>query len=415
MANTTPTTHTKHNITDKARAQHLDWLLALTAIPTAAGREQRVVAWLEQWLADRPDLVLTFDPIGNMVVRFADEPATDSPLYFTAHLDHPGFVVERSVSPSVVEVAFRGGVMDDYFESARVCLFDSDDHPWRGKLAERVDGANPKFKTFLCELEHDCDSLRPGDIGRWEFPEPDIAEMEGVECVRTFACDDLAAAAAALGAMDELRTLRTAGKATGDVRLLFTRAEEVGFIGAIGACRHETIEPGARLLALENSRSFPDSPIGGGPIVRVGDRITIFTPELTAAVAGVAEKVAGGPSMPIASQKNSEMPKWRWQRKLMAGGACEASVFCAFGHAATCICLPLGNYHNMADLTAVQAGTNTEKPAPGREYVAVADYHGLVDLLLACATELADPASPHASSFRSRIETLWEDLKFVLD
>jgi endoglucanase len=99
----------------------------------------------------------------------------------------------------------------------------------------------------------------------------------------------------------------------------------------------------------------------------------------------------------------------------MAGGACEASVFCAFGHAATCVCLPLGNYHNMADLAAVQAGTNTEKPTVGREYIAVSDYHGLVDLLLACCTDLADPVAANASSFRARIDSLWTDLKFVLD
>ena len=403
-----------HDITDQARASHLDWLLALTAIPTAAGREHRVVRWLERWLGERPDLALSRDPVGNLVVRFADQPATAGPLYLTAHLDHPAFVVERAVSPSVVELVFRGGVMDDYFENARVCLSDADDHGWRGRLAERVEGASPKFKYFLCELDRDSDSLRPGDVGRWDLPEPDIADVDGVQCARTHACDDLAAAAAALATIDELRRLRSAGHAAGDVRLLFTRAEEVGFLGAIGACRHATLEPGARLIALENSRSFPDSPIGGGPIVRVGDRVTVFSPEMTAAVAGVAEKVAGGPAQPVASQKNSELPAWRWQRKLMAGGACEASVFCAFGHSSTCVCLPLGNYHNMADLAAVQAGTNTDKPAPGREYIAVADYHGLIDLLLACATDLADPATAHASSFRSRIDSLWDELRFVL-
>ena len=404
-----------HQITDDARRAHLDWLLHLTAIPTAAGHEDRVIRWLRAWLDERPDLALNPDPAGNLVVGFKGEPATASPLYLTAHLDHPAFVVERIVSPSVLELAFRGGVMDDYFVDARVECIDADDHTWRGKVAEKLDGPSPKFKYFLCELDRDCDSLRPGDIARWEFPAPEIADADGIECVHTHACDDLAAAAAALAAFDELRKLRAAGNAKGDVRLLFTRAEEVGFIGAIAACKHKTLEPGARLIALENSRSFADSPIGGGPIVRVGDRITVFTPEITAAVANVAEKVAGGPAQPIASQKNAELSAWRWQRKLMAGGACEASVFCTFGHASTCVCLPLGNYHNMADLAAVQAGTNTAKPAPGREYIAVSDYHGLVDLLLACCTELADPASAHASSFRTRVDSLWDDLKFVLD
>jgi len=402
-------------IADSSRESHLAWLLALTQIPTAAGREQRVVRWLERWVAERPDLALSRDASGNLVVRFAEEPKTASPLYLTAHLDHPAFVVERGVSPNVVELGFRGGVMDDYFVDAKVVLHDADDHRFRGTIAERVEGPSPKFKHYLCELNRDCESLRPGDVGTWDFPEADVAEVDGVECVRTNACDDLAAAAAAVSTFEELRRVREGGEARGDVRLLFTRAEEIGFIGAIAACRQKTLEPGARLIALENSRSFPDSPIGGGPIVRVGDRVSVFTPEMTAAVANVAEKVAGGPAQPIASQKMSEMPRWRWQRKLMAGGACEASVFCAFGHAATCVCLPLGNYHNMADLAAVQAGTNTEKPTVGREYISVSDYHGLVDLLLACCTELSDPASAHAASFRARIDALWSDLRFVLD
>ncbi|MBK7403457.1 MAG: hypothetical protein IPJ41_02190 [Phycisphaerales bacterium] len=404
-----------HEISDESRSHHLRWLLTLTQTPTAAGKEARVVRWIEKWAEARPDLALSKDSAGNLVIRFAAEPATPSPLYLTAHLDHPAFVVERAVSPSVFELAFRGGVMDDYFVDATVGLYDADGARYRGRLTGRVDGRGPAFKHFLCELDHDCESLHPGDVGTWDLPEADVATVDGVECLRTAACDDLAAAAAALATLDELRQLRAVRGVRGDVRLLFTRAEEVGFIGAIAACRQGTLEPGARLIALENSRSFPDSPIGGGPIVRVGDRVTVFTPEMTAAVAGVAERYSGGPAQPVASQKSSDLPTWRWQRKLMAGGACEASVFCTFGHAATCVCLPLGNYHNMADLAAVQAGTNTTKPAVGREYIAVADYHGLVDLLLACATDLADPASAHAASFRSRIDRLWNDLKFVLD
>lgn len=403
------------SVTEEARARHLAWLLEVTAVPTAAGHERRVVAWIESWVRERPELSLERDQVGNLVVRLAGVEVSEAPLYLTAHLDHPAFVVDRVVSPSVVELAFRGGVMDDYFKDARVELIDRDGHTVRGTLAERVDGANPKFKSFLCELDRDDGSLRPGDIGRWDLPDPEVLEIDGVECVATHACDDLAALAAALSAMDELRARKRAGEPVGDVRLLLTRAEEVGFIGAIGACKLGTVEPGARLIALENSRSFTDSPIGGGPIVRVGDRVTVFTPEMTAAVAQVAEQVSGGPAQPTAAQKQNEMPKWRWQRKLMAGGACEASVFCAYGRASTCVCLPLGNYHNMADLAAVQAGTNAAPARAGREYIAVSDYHGLVDLLLACAVELSDPAGAHGSSFRSRVESLWNDLSFVLE
>jgi endoglucanase len=228
--------------------------------------------------------------------------------------------------------------------------------------------------------------------------------------MHALACDDLAATAAALAAMDVLLGLHATDPASvGDVRLLFTRAEEIGFVGAIAACRSGTMPMDARVIALENSRSFPESPIGGGPIVRVGDRLSVFSPALTEAVARRAEEIAGGPASVTASQKLADAPAWKWQRKLMAGGACEASVFCASGREATCVCLPLGNYHNMADLAAVQAGTNSARPRVAREFISIADYEGLVDLLVACGRRL-----PASAPLRERFERLWAERSFVL-
>ena len=37
----------------------------------------------------------------------------------------------------------------------------------------------------------------------------------------------------------------------------------------------------------------------------------------------------------------------------MPGGACEATAFSAYGYESTCLCLPLGNYHNMHDIDVV--------------------------------------------------------------
>jgi endoglucanase len=164
----------------------------------------------------------------------------------------------------------------------------------------------------------------------------------------------------------------------------------------------------ARVIALENSRSFDDSPIGGGPIVRVGDRMSIFSPGLTAAIAKLAEELSGGPAVPLASQRQADRP-WKWQRKLMAGGACEATVFCSYGYDATCLCLPLGNYHNMADLSAVQARRHAARPRVGPEFISISDFDGLVDLLVACGRGL-----PAADTIRDRIDTLWAERSFVL-
>ncbi|MEM1071582.1 MAG: hypothetical protein AAGB48_01520 [Planctomycetota bacterium] len=385
-------------------------LLELTAIPTAAGREDRVVAFIQNWAAEREDVARTTDAAGNLTLSLTGA-HQGPPIYLTAHLDHPAFVVERIVGPGTLELAFRGGVMDDYFNNARIEVITEDDRRIAGTLAGRVEGASSiaTDKHFLCEIDGDdhADDIRIGDIARWALEEPAIDE--GI--LRTHACDDLAAAACALAAFDRLRARRAAGETNADGRLLFTLAEEVGFIGAIAATRLDTIPRDAKVIALENSRAFAEAPIGGGPIVRVGDRLTVFSPRLTDDVARIAEAIAGGPATPNAQQKASDLPAWKWQRKLMAGGACEATVFCHAGLDATCVCLPLGNYHNMADLDAVQARTNTTPPRVGPESIAIADAAGMTELLAACFEQLAEPPK---SKTAERIESLWRDRHAIL-
>jgi endoglucanase len=405
--------------------QHLDWLLAITQLPTASGREWRVVDWITKWVAERPDLKLITDSAGNLVVEPIKRWGSGkAPIFITAHLDHPAFVVERIVAPTVLELAFRGGVMDVYFTDARVRIHTGGRN---GAPAREITGTlkgvaslpGAMFTTYLCELD-ESDPATPidarkfvavGDVATWNLPP---AEIDPNGLVHTHACDDLAALAAALTAFDLLRERANAGKPVEDVRLIFTRSEEIGFTGAIAACRLETMPKNARVIALENSRSFADSPIGGGPIVRVGDRMSIFDPRLTSACAKRAEDISGNAAAPTASQKNIDLKGWKWQRKLMAGGACEATVFCAYGYQATCLCLPLGNYHNMANLTEVQDGTyDTVKHGPprvGREFIHRDDFFGLVDLLVAIGESLpeGDPAMP-------RIQKLYDTRAFVLE
>ncbi len=390
------------------RETHLRWLLELTQIPTAAGREWRVVDWLTRWAAARPDLALTPDAAGNLTIMPRSPWGSGGPpLLITAHLDHPAFVVDRVVAPTIVELAFRGGVMEGYFEQAAVVIHTGgrDGVPGRRVRAMLTGVCSPKgapFTQYLAEIVHDDShddelSVRIGDVATWDLPP---AEIDAQGIVHTHACDDLAAAAAAVSAFEVLRSAHAAGEKSEDVRLLFTRSEEIGFTGAIAACKLGTIPDGSRVLALENSRSFADSPIGAGPIVRVGDRMSIFDPKLTAACARRAEELAGAPATPASTQRSGPPGKWQWQRKLMAGGSCEATVFCAFGHQATCLCLPLGNYHNMSHLAEVQAGTHDRAalgpPRVAREFIHRDDYFGLIDLLVAIGRDLpaADPAMP---------------------
>jgi len=427
MSTPAPTKNTnepiKHTTSPASRQAHQQWLLEITQLPTGTGKEGRVTAWIDRWLEDRPQITKHNDPHGNFELRLRESAESEHPIYFTAHLDHPGFALDEIRSDTELVVSFRGGVMSNYFPGAKIRIHGNDGDGFAmATIGDEIKTTNSEgaeesikpFKQYTCTLDQTPNfDLATGMLGTWDLPDARIVDDEFGGVIHTNACDDLAAVAAALGALDELANLQAAGTPIGDIRVLFTLAEEVGFIGAIGASRDGFMPKGSRIIALENSRAFTDSPIHGGPIVRVGDRISIFSPELTGAVAKVAERIAGGPATPTASQKNSSQPSWKWQRKLMAGGACEASVYCAYGYTATCVCLPLGNYHNMAGLGEAQAGTHEKDfggpPRVGCEFVGLDDYAGMIDLLIGCGIDL--PSSP---GFVERIEKLWTDTKFVL-
>lgn len=379
--------------TPAQRDQHRQWLLELTAIPTAAGHEHRVIAWIEKWIKRRKNLKLERDRSGNLFITCAKKPrgkTAPRPVFITAHLDHPAFVVTKVVSEYTVELEFRGGVHDPYFDHAAVEIIDAKNNAHSATITTLDASAKP-FKKVTAELrEETTAAIREGDIARWKLPEPSIENG----LLHTHACDDLAAAAAALGALDILHRR----KGMEHIGVLFTLAEEVGFVGTLAACKTKSIPKTARLICLENSRSFAESPIGAGPILRVGDRISVFDPRLTNRIGDLM----------LEHQKNH--PEFKWQRKLMPGGACEATAFSAYGYESTCVCLPLGNYHNMQDIDGVLAGTRPARV--GLEYIAVDDYHGLVDLLILTCEQLdAGEVKP----LRQRMDDLYKERAFVLD
>jgi endoglucanase len=367
------------------RDEHARWLRELTSLPTAAGHEDAVVEWIERWVASRPHLRLRRDGAGNVIIAPGRRARAASvrgpaPLFITAHLDHPAFVAIESRGDEVV-LEFRGGVHDPYFEDATIEIRDGAGHVHTARVVSLDPKAEP-FKRVIARRTDRAGAIAAGDLGRWHFGSDDLPRVhEGI--LYAHACDDLAGVAAALAALDGL----SAGKEAAHVSLLFTRAEEVGFIGAIAACERRSVRLGARLICLETSRSFAESPVGAGPIVRVGDRSSVFDRDLTNAI---------GATM-VAHER--ARPGFRWQRKLMPGGTCEATAFGAYGYQATCLCLPLGNYHNMIDIDDVLAGGRPARVGP--EYISLADFHALVEMLMVCATSL-DAAVP---SLRERMDT----------
>lgn len=361
---------TLHSICDPMKPTHR-WLVELTHTPTTSGHEDLVIEWVKAWVNRRPDIRLRQDAAGNLLLTVRGGKRHD-PVIATAHMDHPGWVVE-SIEGTAVTARFMGGVRSDYFPGAPIVFFSQAGTEVAGAVVSLADSVGQiKLATRSSELQR-------GDIGRWRFNKRSL----GIRGDMLFApaCDDLAGVAAALAALDKARKKPELAH----FGVLLTRAEEEGLLGAIAACELSTIPVGTRLLSIETSRSFPDSPIGDGPIIRVGDKSSVFDAELSNGVTS-AVRAAG----------------LRHQRKLMAGGSCEATAFGAYGYRSTGLCLALGNYHNQGDLAGVEAGTSEANVAP--EQISLDDFDGLVALML-CVTRDLDSVS---NTIRDRLASNYQ-------
>lgn len=329
-----------------SRAIAEKWLAELTNLPTAPGLEGAVVDWVTRWAGRRDDLKLTSDSGGNLFLTQKGR-KDKAPVFAVAHMDHPAFVITDGDG----SFEFRGGVDAAYFEDSRVEVVSRPDGP-----SGRVTSYDPESSTGAAHFDG---AVSRDDIARWRFR--DTRQKKGL--FRAPSCDDLAGAAAALAALDKAR-----GRA--DRRhfgVMLTRAEEVGLIGAIHAAKNHTVPDGARLLSIETSRELATARIGDGPIIRIGDRATVFNRELSNLVSQAVEEA-----------------EIRHQRKLMDGGGCEATAFGAYGYEATGLCLALGNWHNRGNLADVEAGDGSAAVAKLEE-ISLADFHDMVDLLLVAA------------------------------
>ena len=319
----------------------------MLSIPTAPFAEHRVIDYIERFCGKRKHLKLTRDRAGNVLVRVRiGKRVVKRPACITAHLDHPGFVADRMTAKGRLRAFWRGGVPRQYFVGAKV-RFDVDGEWVRGVIRSVTprEKRRNRVDTAVVEVPRDIPS---GAVGMWDFPDPVVRGTR----IYARGCDDLAGASAMLGAIDEL--VRS-GK-TCDAYFLFTRAEEVGFIGAIAACRLKTIPAKCFVVAMETSTERPFAKMGDGPILRVGDRASTFTHAATAHCHRIARELARADK------------RFKYQRKLMDGGTCESSAYCTLGYEATGLCVALGNYHNV--------DAKRQKLAP--EYIDLDDFENVV-------------------------------------
>ena len=214
--------------------------------PTAPFYEHAVSEAVLGFLKDLPHVTVRADKYGNLIARF--ERTRGKPIHpryaFAAHMDHPGWVRAdgQSLGPQhhfpgdKHPMQFLGGVPE----------------PWL---------QNPSVRGY-------------GRFAMWDLPEFQL--RDGL--IHARACDDLVGCAVLVALFIELEQTAAEGACVA----LFTRAEEVGFIGAMKLAASGLIPDDLTIISIETSSERPPAKIGDGPILRVGDKTSIFDSAATA-------------------------------------------------------------------------------------------------------------------------------------
>ncbi len=360
----------------------LQFAKPLLRAPTAPFHEHFAFAIVRTFAAQWPLVQVLHDRCGNSLLIYdgGGRQEEDEFIVLTAHLDHPGLVWKTSQGSGRALFEIVGGVELEKALATGVRLFDLNRPATQrgipGTIVRTVEATEARYP--LVEVATARDSLQgPGAFAMWDLP---AFRVRGRR-LSGRALDDLAGAAVALCVLDSL----VRQQAPVRLGVLLTRAEEVGFVGMLAALEAKFLPRRARYINIECSSVAAGAVLGAGPILRVGDRLWVFDPDISGGLAALADELA------------SQQPSFRYQRKLMDSGACEATPLMQADYRTGAVALPLGNYHN--------SGPGAQL-AP--EYIHLDDANRLVRLLVHVAqrgigTGLAHSAAALDSMLAGRL------------
>lgn len=354
----------------------LSELKELLSLPTAPFREHYITEYVVSMLS-KFNIPYFTDPFGNIIIgvssvvlykkliqRCSKEPVR----FFIAHMDHPGFHGVRWLKNKNLLVKWFGGSPVKYLSGASVYVCDNDNNILSGKMV-RPKLVKKKWAIDTVEVRLDPGQIEYKDrpravdlFGSFKFKKPVVVRGKRLY---TNAADDLCGIFAIL--QTAIKLFKTKSRKEKPFLGLLTRAEEVGFVGAVAHFDMGWLQAAQRpvvCVSLEASRTLPGARTGKGPVVRTGDRRTVFSANELKVLSDLAEKVLPG----------------KHQKRIMDGGACEATAATVFGLPAIGISLPLGNYHNQG----FEGGPECRGPGgPAPEFVHLDDIQGEVKLCLA--------------------------------
>lgn len=352
----------------------LEDLKQLLALPTAPFREKFIADYVTASL-EKNNIPYFIDQFGNIVagasskrdyLKLLQKKSREPVRVFIAHMDHPGFHGVKWLKNNNLQIKWYGGSPVKYLAGASMYLCNDEGVFLTGKLV-KPKLVKAKWAIDTAEIRVDKNETGKGNrpeakniFGSFKFSKP--VKVRGNK-IYTNAADDLCGVFAILQtAIKVFKNKRS--KNNKSFIGLFTRAEEVGFVGAVSHFNMGYLQKAKRPIAcisLEASRTLPGAIIGKGPVVRLGDRRTVFNENYLKVLSDLAEKILKG----------------KHQKRIMDGGACEATAATVFELPAIGISLPLGNYHNQG----FEGGPECRgQGGPAPEFVHINDIEGEIKL-----------------------------------
>ena len=326
--------------------------------------ENPATSFYERLVSIRIESILTtmaipfiLDDYGNVIAEVTGTNRLEPPIAFVAHMDHPGFEVIEDLNGTVVAGALGGVPLAALRKNVNAFSFDSSGTRASCRLEPLPDlGKRRVYVRSEASLGIGTPIV---------FDLPDMIVENGT--IKMRALDDLGGCAAILASLESI----SADPPESDVYGVFTRAEEVGLIGARLLSGEKTLPENTFVVSVETSSLIPGVIQGGGPIIRTGDASYTFNAE--------AEQIL------IMGRENilKEDSEFRCQRQLMSAGSCEASAFAVNGYRTTGIAFALGNWHNAT--TSIM----DEKGDVGEEYVSMQEFEGGVRLIESAARSVS--------------------------
>ena len=350
--------------------------------PTAPFKESCVLSEIKNILTENK-IPYFEDSVGQIIagVKSYTQLKSKAHVAFFAHTDHPGFIVDKKISPTKYLATWYGGAPFSQMEGKKIRIFSElSDKKYQKGFIRNFDLSGNHREGIPFEIETKKELKGKSNFGAFDFD--GFKNKNGF--IHTKCADDLAGCVMALGALIDTKKNKVPAIA------VFTRAEEVGFVGCLHMIKSKIIPPHTMVVSLEASRTLPGALLGEGPVIRLGDASTLFDSNFSLFIQKEAQKLK-------AKDKD-----FKFQKRIMDGGSCEATALSQFGYKTMGLAVPLNNYHNQG------------KKGPAPEIIHINDIDNGRKLLGSVAKNLKDFKSV-GPDLQKRLMTNLKNLHKMLD